>query len=244
VVDEGQAGEMTGTSTVLMLPLAEPRAEPAFIAMRHAVRDRWLLLGAIVASGASLSWLRDQLDAASFDELTASAADVPPGGEGLIFLPYMMGERSPIWDSAARGVFVGLTLATDRAALARAVLEGAAFAVRHNVETAAAAGIAIHELRSVGGGARSRLWCQIKADVLGVPVLVPQAAVGAPFGDAALAGIAAGLFTDVRDLVATAGISARFEPRPDVRERYDALYAAYRSAYEGLGDTFRRLAAR
>jgi xylulokinase len=243
IVDEGQAGEMTGTSTVLMLPVEAPRSETAFVAMRHAVRDRWLLLGAIVASGASLRWLRDQLQAASFDELTASAAEVPPGGEGLVFLPYMMGERSPIWDSEARGVLVGLTLATERGALARAVLEGAAFAVRHNVETAAAAGIAVRELRSVGGGARSRLWCQIKADVLGVPVLLPRTSVGAPFGDAALAGVAAGLFPDVRKLLGTVRIDERFEPRPETRDRYDALYAAYRSAYDGLRDTFRQLAA-
>jgi xylulokinase len=241
-VDPGQAAEMTGTSTVLMLALAEPRSEPAFIAMRHAARGRRLLLGAIVASGASLRWLRDRLGAGSFDELTAEAAEVPPGGDGLVFLPYMMGERSPIWDSDARGVLAGLTLATGRGELVRAVLEGAAFAVRHNVETAAAAGIAVCELRSVGGGARSRLWCQIKADVLGVPVLLPQTTVGAPFGDAALAGVAAGAFADVRELLGAIRIGERFEPRPELRGRYDELYGAYRSAYHGLRDTFRRLA--
>lgn len=242
ILDEGQAGEMTGASTVLMLPVEEPRSESAFVLMQHAVRDRWLLLGAIVASGASLRWLRDRLGAASFDELTASAAQVPAGGEGLVFLPYMMGERSPIWDSEARGVFVGLTLATEGGALARAVLEGAAFAVRHNVETASAAGIEVRELRSVGGGARSRLWCQIKADVLGVPVLLPRTSVGAPFGDAALAGVAAGLYPDVREPLRAIRIDERFEPRQEVRARYDDLYAAYRSAYHGLRGTFRQLA--
>jgi xylulokinase len=241
VLDEGQAAEMTGTSTVLILPSARPRSEPAFVAMRHAVRGRWLVLGAMVASGGSLRWLRDLLGESSFDALTADAEREPPGAGGLVFLPYMMGERSPIWDSDARGVFLGLTLASGRGALVRAVLEGAAFAVRHNVEVAAAAGIAVGELRSVGGGARSSLWGQIKADVIGVPLLVPEASIGAPFGDAALAAVAAGLHADVGGLVRTVRIRERFEPRRD--ERYETVYGVYRRAYEALRPEFRALAA-
>jgi xylulokinase len=240
VLDEGQAAEMTGTSTVLILPSDRPRSEPAFVAMRHAARGRWLLLGAMVASGGSLRWLRDLLGEVSFDALTAEAETEEPA---LVFLPYMMGERSPIWDSDARGVFLGLTLASDRGALVRAVLEGAAFALRHNVEVAAAAGVAVGELRSVGGGARSRLWSQIKADVVGVPVLLPETSIGAPFGDAALACVAAGLHADVGALVRTVRIRERFEPRADVAERYAALYAVYRGTYEALREEFRRLAA-
>jgi xylulokinase len=240
-VDEGHAAEMTGTSTVLIFPSARPRSEPAFVAMRHAARGRWLLLGAMVASGGSLRWLRDLLGGGSFDALTAEAEAEPPGASGLVFLPYMMGERSPIWDSDARGVFLGLTLASGRGALVRAVLEGAAFALRHNVEVAASAGIDVAELRSVGGGAQSRLWSQIKADVLGVPVLLPETSIGAPFGDAALACVAAGLQTDVRGLVGTVRVRERFEPGE--RDRYDALYAVYRGAYEALRDEFRALAA-
>jgi xylulokinase len=154
----------------------------------------------------------------------------------------MMGERSPIWDSDARGVFLGLTLASGRGALTRAVLEGAAFAVRHNVEVARAAGIRVDELRSVGGGARSRLWSQIKADAVGVPVLLPETSLGAPFGDAALACVAAGLHADVGGLVSTVRVRERFEPGDD-GERYDASYAVYRSAYESLRGEFRALAS-
>jgi xylulokinase len=240
-VDEGHAAEMTGTSTVLILPSERPRSEPAFVAMRHAARGRWLLLGAIVASGASLRWLRDLLGGDSFDALTAEAAAEPPGANGLVFLPYMMGERSPIWDSDARGVFLGLTLASGRGALVRAVLEGAAFAVRHNVEVAAAAGIEVAELRSVGGGTQSRLWNQIKADVVGVPVLLPETSIGAPFGDAALACVAAGLHADVGGLVRTVRVRERFEPREP--GRYDVLYGVYRASYEALRNEFRVLAA-
>jgi xylulokinase len=239
VLDEGQAAEMTGTSTVLIFPSSRPRSEPALVAMRHAVRGRWLLLGAMVASGGSLRWLRDLLGERSFDALTAEAEQEPPGAGGLVFLPYMMGERSPIWDSDARGVFLGLTLASGRGALVRAVLEGSAFAARHNVEVARAAGIAVDELRSVGGGARSRLWGQVKADVIGVPVLVPEASIGAPFGDAALAAVAAGLHADVGGLVRTVRIRERFEPRRD--ERYETLYGVYRRAYEALRPEFRAL---
>jgi xylulokinase len=242
-VDEGQAAEMTGTSTVLILPSDQPRSEPAFVAMRHAARGRWLLLGAMVASGGSLRWLRDLLGEDSFETLTAAADREPPGAGGLVFLPYMMGERSPIWDSDARGVFLGLTLASARGALARAVLEGAAFALRHNVEVAAAAGLVVGELRSVGGGTSSRLWSQIKADVVGVPVLLPETSIGAPFGDAALAAVAAGLHDDVRALVGTVRIRERFEPRPDATERYEPLYGVYRRTYEALRDEFGRLAA-
>jgi xylulokinase len=240
-VDEGQVAEMTGTSTVVILPSARPRSEPAFVAMRHAVRGRWLLLGAIVASGASLRWLRDLFGGDSFDALIAEAEAEPPGANGLVFLPYMMGERSPIWDSDARGVFLGLTLASGRGALVRAVLEGAAFAVRHNVEVAAAAGIEVAELRSVGGGTQSRLWNQIKADVIGVPVLLPETSIGAPFGDAALACVAAGLHADVGGLVRTVRVRERFEPHEP--GRYDALYGVYRASYEALRNEFRALAA-
>jgi len=243
VIDEGQAAEMTGTSTVLILPSARPRSEPALVAMRHAAPGRWLLLGAMVASGGSLRWLRDLLGEQSFDSLTAEAEAEPAGANGLVFLPYMMGERSPIWDSDARGVFVGLSLASGRGSLVRAVLEGAAFAVRHNVEVAAAAGIQIGDLRSVGGGARSRLWSQIKADVVGVPVLLPETSIGAPFGDAALAVVAAGLHPDVRGLVQRVRVRERFEPRPEAARRYDELYGVYRRVYEALRGEFRALAA-
>jgi xylulokinase len=242
VIDEGQAAEMTGTSTVVTLPSAVPRSEPALIAMRHAVPQRWLLLGAMVATGASLRWLRGVGGGPSYDALTSEAAAEPPGAHGLVFLPYMMGERSPLWDSDARGVFVGLSLATGRGALARAVLEGAAFALRHNLETASAAGISVAELRSVGGGARSPLWCQIKADVTGVPVAVPETSVGAPFGDAALAGVAAGLFRDVRELTGGVRIAERYEPRTEAQHAYEPFYAVFRDLYPTLRGSFSALA--
>ncbi len=253
--EPGIAAEMTGTSTVLLIPSDGGLRDPALTIMPHAVPGMHLLLGAMVASGASLRWFRDQFglperEAAErinldpFDLLTAQAAAVPAGSSGVIFLPYMMGERAPIWHTNARGVLFGLSLATPKAAIIRAILEGAAFALRHNVEVAARAGAPLQELRSVGGGARSPLWCQIKADVLGLPVLLPEASVGAPFGDALLAGMGAGLYDDivgaVRRLVRP---QRRFEPDPAAHDLYNAIYPIFRSLYEHLREDFDRAAA-
>ena len=178
VAEPGIAAEMTGTSTVVIMPNDRGLTEPALIAMPHALPGIHLLLGAMVSSGGCLRWFRDQLGqpevqaasragADAFDLLTRQAAQVGPGSGGVIFLPYMMGERSPLWHTNARGVFFGLSLATRKAALVRAILEGAAFALRHNMEVAVRAGAEVREMRSVGGCSRSDLWNQIKADVLG-----------------------------------------------------------------------------
>ena len=147
VAEPGIAVEMTGTSTVVIIPNDRGLTEPALIALPHALPGMHLLLGAMVSSGGCLRWFRDQFGQAenqaateggadSYDLLTRQAAGIEPGSGGVIFLPYMMGERSPLWHSNARGVFFGLSLATPRAALVRAILEGTAFALRHNVETA------------------------------------------------------------------------------------------------------------
>ncbi len=238
VVDAGVAGEMTGTSTVMQIPNTTGIRERAFISIPHALPGRDLLLAAMVASGASLRWI-ETVTEGSIDRLLAEAATAPAGSDGVVFLPYMMGERSPLWHTNARGVFFGLSLATPRAALVRAVLEGTAFALRHNAEVAAAAGIELREIRSVGGGTRSDLWNQIKADVLGVPVLLPEASTAAPFGDAFLAGLGVGLIADpyraLRDMVK---IRRRYAPNAARRERYDEVYQVYRRIYEHLREDF------
>lgn len=253
-VEAGIAAEMTGTSTVVLMPHDHAITDPSLIAMPHAAPDLHLLLGATVSSGASLRWFRDQLGALevqqaaqtgvdAFDVLTEQAVDIPAGSGGVVFLPYMMGERSPLWHSEARGVFFGLSLATPRGALTRAILEGTSFALRHNVEVAQAAGMTVHEIRSVGGGARSALWCQIKADVLGIPIALPEAPVGAPFGDALLVGLGLGLFPDLRtaarDLVR---VRTRYEPDAARHALYTELYGLFRDLYTHLRGDFDRLA--
>ena len=251
----GIAAEMTGTSTVLLMPNDGSVTESAFIAMPHAIPGIHLLLGAMVASGASYRWYRDQfgqpeVESAAeqnldpFDLLTQHAAEVEAGSDGVIFLPYMMGERAPIWHTNARGVFFGLSLSTSRTALNRAILEGTAFALRHNVEVAREAGVRLTEIRSVGGGTRNALWNQIKADVMGLPVLLPEASVGAPFGDAILVGMGLGLYENVsQTLRQLVKLQARYEPNWDNHRKYGDIYPIFRSIYEHLRQDFDRAAA-
>ncbi|MGA3179850.1 MAG: FGGY-family carbohydrate kinase [Verrucomicrobiota bacterium] len=255
VVEPGIAAEMTGTSTVVIIPNNRGLTEPALIAMPHALPGIHLLLGAMVASGGCLRWFRDQfgqpeLQAASeakgdaFDLLTGQAAQVPVGSGGVIFLPYMMGERSPLWHTNARGVFFGLSLATPKAALVRSILEGTAFALRHNIEVALRAGAQVRELRSVGGCSRSDLWNQIKADVLGLPLLLPRSSVGSPFGAAVLAGMGVGVFPDVRkSLLEMVQLDRRFDPNQANHERYTRSYHVFRDIYDHLKGDFDHLAS-
>ena len=255
VVEPGIAAEMTGTSTVVIIPNNRGLTEPALIAMPHALPGIHLLLGAMVASGGCLRWFRDQfgqpeVQAAAegkgdaFDLLTRQAAEVPVGSGGVIFLPYMMGERSPLWHTNARGVFFGLSLATPKAALVRSILEGAAFALRHNMEVALRAGAEVRELRSVGGCSRSDLWNQIKADVLGRPLLLPRTSVGSPFGAAVLAGMGLGIYPDVRkSLLEMVQLGRRFDPIPANHERYTRTYQVFRDIYEHLKGDFDHLAS-
>ncbi len=254
VAEEGIVAEMTGTSTVLLIPNTSGISEPAFIAMPHALPGMHLLVGAMVSSGASLNWYRDQFgrweieearrtETDVFDLLTRQAATAAPGSEGILFLPYMMGERAPIWHTQARGVLFGLSLATPRGAVIRAILEGTAFALRHNLDVARAVGVTIREIRSVGGGTRSTLWNQIKANILGIPVLLPEASVGAPFGDAVLVGLGLGLYPDVlsalREMVR---IKTVYDPDLEYAWRYARLYALFRDLYIHLREDFDRLA--
>src|SRR5581483_6992937 len=153
-----------------------PLELPGTFSAPAPIEGRWVLGGAMASTGAALTWLRDALLGGhwTLDELDAEAAALAPGADGLIFLPYLAGERAPIFDERARGAFVGLTLGHGRGHLVRAVLEAAAYAIRHVAEPILAAGIPVTELRLAGGPARSDLWARIKADVTGFPVAIPR----------------------------------------------------------------------
>lgn len=251
VIEPGVAAEMSGTSTVFMLPNNRGLTEPTLIAQPHVVSGTHLLFGAMVSSGASLRWFRDQFGVSgvsgcnvdSFDSLTEQAGQVGVGSDGVIFLPYMMGERSPLWDTNARGVFFGLSLTTRRKAMLRAILEGVAFALRHNMDVAIRAGAEVREVRCVGGCSRSDVWNQIKADVLGRPFLLPRHPIGAAFGDAILAGMGAGVFPDIRKcLREMVQIEKRFEPNQSNHEHYMRIYPVFLKLYQDLKEDFDRLA--
>jgi xylulokinase len=251
----GTAAEMTGTSTVLIMPSDRSVSEPVFIAMPHCVPKKYLLLGAMASTGGSLRWFRDQFGTHraltglsrrenEYDILTEEASHIKPGSDGVVFLPYMMGERSPIWHTNARGVFFGLTLSTTRGAMIRSILEGAAFALLHNAECAQHAGLMLEELRSVGGGTRSTLWNQIKADVLGISILLPENYAGAAFGAALLAGMGIGIYTDIEKSLRTMiKIRTRYEPNPENHRLYRKIYRIYRALYEDLRGEFDRAAS-
>jgi len=246
VIDPGVVAEMTGTSTVLIMPTDGNNFNDAFVAIDHAIANRQLRLGAMVAAGASVSWLMTNIlkDQNSMQELTQMATEVAPGCEGLIFLPYMMGERSPIWNTNARGVFFGLTLTTTPQMMFRAVLEGTAFALAHNVEIGKQSGIKIDEIRSIGGGSKSELWNQIKADVLGLPIAILKDSSGAAVGDAYLAGLGSGSFSDIRDVInSTVSIENRYLPNKTKHDYYQERYARFRNLYESLKGEFDASAA-
>jgi xylulokinase len=255
LVNAGDAVEMTGQSTVLLICSNQPYLGNELIPLGHAVPGKYLVVGALVASGGALRWFRDQLgeverqEAARlgvdpFDLLSHMAAQSPPGANRLIFLPYLYGERSPIWDSDARGVFFGLSLATQKADLVRAIMEGAAFGLRHNVEAATAGGFPLASLACVGGGARSAVWNQLKADVLNRPLRLPQAAIGAPLGDAIVAAAGVGLYPSIEAAVAgMVRTGSVYQPQADFVSRYDALYEIYKRLYPALKASFRQLAA-
>lgn len=248
VVCPGQAYLSLGTAGVVGICLDRPLPQPRLLSFPHVLEGMVLLSGSMSSLGAAMGWVRDLLEVSDsgdpYSALSEQAVSSPPGAGGLVFLPYLTGELHPILDPFARGTFIGLSLTTGRPDLVRAIMEGGAYAIRHNLETAAQVGASPAELRAVGGPSRSAVWCQTIADITGLPVLVmEETAGGAPAGDALLAAAGAGL---VSDLASAAEERARrgtaYIPRSSLRDRYDALYGVYLRAYERLKDEFRILA--
>ena len=231
----GQAMLSLGTGAGVYVAMSRPDSHPQLLLMGHVLADQWLLGGTIVAFGASLAWCRDLLGCGSYDEMTALAAESAPGARGLIFLPYLSGELQPINDGNARGMFIGLSLNTRRAEMIRAVMEGTAMALAHNLRLAEQVGATVSELRAVGGPTRSPLWCQILADVANHPVLVLKNNRGAPLGDIFLAAAAVGLIPDAGKAAEHAAqVEKVYAPNPEHRRVYDDLFAVYQEIYPSL----------
>jgi xylulokinase len=230
LVDPGDAVDTGGTSGGLAVYWDSRPAVPEAWVAAAPLPGRWLVGGAMSATGRSLDWLADNVvgGRGGAAALVRAAARVPPGAQGLVFLPYLAGERSPLWDPAARGAFVGLTLSHDRAHLARAVLEAGALALRHVAAPIRAAGIRIDELRITGGTARGDTWNQIKADVLGIPVAIPAVRETALAGAAILGARGLGLYDGLREAIeAMVRIDHRLQPDDRHRATYDALFDVY-----------------
>ena len=234
-----------GTSGVVFAPLDAYAYEPdgRLHAFCHAVPNTWHFMGVMLSAAGSLQWHRDsfasQLD---FDRLLGEAADIPAGSEGLFFLPYLSGERTPHPDPLARAAFIGITGRHGRGHLTRAVLEGVAFGLKDSFTLIDQAGLPDRfEVRISGGGAKSAVWQQIIADALAAPLVSVNTTEGGAFGAAILASVAAGLFDDVRSACAAmVQTGAQVEPGQD-QAIYAERYSIYQSLYPTLKDTFARL---
>jgi xylulokinase len=242
-VDEGIVALSVGTSGVVFAAATRPIVEPSgrVHAFCHAVPDRWHLMSVMLSAAGSLRWFRDALaPGVEFGALADEAATVPPGSDGLLFLPYLSGERSPHADPLARGAFVGLTAAHERRHLIRAVLEGVAFGLRDGLDLIVAAGVQPPaQLRATGGGVASPVWRQIFADVLGAEIATLETTEGAAFGAALLATVAAGRQESIPAAVA-ATVKARPAAEPgDDAAAYAERHEAYRELYPALAPIFR-----
>ena len=234
----GPLSVVLGTSGVVFAALPAFAADPdgRVHSFCHAVPDGWHAMGVMLSAAGSLGWLREVVAPGEPpDEVVAEAEPWPPGVEGLTFLPYLAGERTPHVDPAARAAFAGLSLRHDRGALVRAVLEGVAFGLRDSLELLRAIGVEPGSARVSGGGARSELWLRIVASVLELPLERTAAEEGAAFGAALLGGVAAGVFTDVQEAVAaTVRVRDTIEPEPEWIEPYAHAYRRFRSLYPAL----------
>jgi xylulokinase len=237
-----------GTSGVVFASTDSCLIEPEgrLHAFCHAVPDRWHLMGVMLSAAGSLQWYRDALvPDVTFDELMAEAAGAPAGSEGLLFLPYLSGERTPHPDPLARGAWVGLTIRHKRGHLTRSVLEGVAFGLRDGFELLKSAGVGLLEqVRVSGGGAKSALWRQILADVFDVELVTVNTTEGAAYGAAILAGLAHGAWPDVETACSNLiKVVERVSPNRNRATFYGRMHRQYRDLYPALRETFNGIAS-
>jgi xylulokinase len=246
VVEPGIVSLVMGTSGVVFASTDQPLIEPQgrLHAFCHAVPGYWHLMGVMLSAAGSLQWHRDTLaPQTSFDDLVAEAAQAPAGCEGLFFLPYLTGERTPYPDPLARGAWVGLTVRHKRAHLTRAVLEGVAFGLKDSFTLIQQAGLGeVRQVRVSGGGAKSPLWRQILASVLNVELVTVNTTEGAAYGAAICAAVGAEAWLSVpAACAAIIHITGRTAPDENV-EVYHTLYPEYQALYPALKPTFDRAA--
>ena len=256
IVADGMSSVTIGTSGVVFVACKKYLREPEgrLHAFCHAVPGMWHFMGVMLSAGGSFRWYRDTLGelekanakntgANPYDLLTEAAAKVPAGSEGLIFLPYLSGERTPYPDPNARGVFFGLTLRHTKAHLTRSVIEGVTFGLRDSLELVRSLGLHISGIRVSGGGARSALWGQIIADIFNQDIFKVTVTQGAAYGAAILAGVGAGIFNRVEDACdRVIKVVDRTEPGPDAKV-YAEYYQRYRALYPVLKEEFAKISA-
>jgi xylulokinase len=269
-IHDGETQEQGGQAGGMSIVMSQPIMNDKLILGFHVVSGKWLLQGGTVGGG-SLNWFQRELfgkgitadkleDAAEADqngnavpqpvfepfrEINEEAAQISEGSDGIIFLPYMAGERSPIWDIDAKGVFLGLSYATTRGHMARAIMEGCAYSLQHNLVTAEDGGVGVGELYSMGGAANSQLWSQIKANITGKTLRIAASDTATTLGAAMLAGVGTGMYKDFAEAVRrTVRFQRAYAPDPAHTELYTKGYELYLSAYASLKDWFPQMKAR
>jgi xylulokinase len=256
IVRTGVLSTSIGTSGVVFVHSETPQVDPQgrLHTFCHAVHGKWHMMGVTLSAGGSLQWFRNalcQADAGTakrlkidvYDLLTDEAKQTPPGAEGLFFLPYLAGERTPHADPLARGAFVGITLKHTRGHLVRAVLEGVTYSLRDSLSIIEEQGVTVKQIRASGGGAKSAFWRQMQADVLGKSVVTMAADEGPAYGVALLAAVGAGEYKNVVEACdATVKTTGETKSRAGVRKHYDAAFPEYQQLYRSLRDDFRAIA--
>jgi len=257
IVEQGIVSSTTGTSGVVFAHLDEPFMDEQLRTHTfcHAVPGKWHVMGVMLSAGGSFRWLRDALCGDEkavaaltgrdpYEYMTAAAGEAPLGAEGLIFLPYLTGERTPYPNPNAKGVFFGLHLRHDKRHLSRAVMEGVAFGLRDSFEIIEAMGCHITQVRASGGGARSELWRQIQADVTGRPHCTINVDEGPAFGVALLAGVGAGVWSSVPEACrATIRVVDEKQPCAEATAQYEPYCELYRLLYQQVAPLYEELAA-
>lgn len=241
VYKPGQTQEQGGQAGGMSICTDSALAHPKLILSTHVIPGLWLLQGGTVGGGGVLRWFKQELakDNESFDDLTAMAEKIAPGSEGVLFLPYMAGERSPIWNPDAKAVFYGLSFNKTRAHMARAALESVAYSLEHNMRTAREINAEVTELVAMGGAANSLLWTQIKSDVTGKKIIVPSSDTATTLGAAILAGVGVGVYGGFEEAVKkTVVLTREHTPNMENHEIYKKAVDAYLSLYEHLKDFY------
>jgi xylulokinase len=244
LLEPGDAYDPGGSAGGFGVYWDRPVEVPGGFVTPGPLAGRFSVGAAMAATGRALDWYRDDVLGATIttDALLDEAAATPPGADGLVFLPYLAGERSPIWDPDARGVLAGLTLGHGRGHIARAIVEASALAIRHVAAPMLAAGVRVTEMRVCGGPARSAFWNGVKADVTGFRVAVPEVLETAVLGSAILGAVGVGVYEDLPAAIAAmTRVSARIEPRPETRPIYDRLFEAYVALYPATAPILRPL---
>lgn len=255
IVRDGVISATMGTSGVVFAHSEEVQTDPEgrVHTFCHAVHGKWHVMGVVLSAGGSLQWYRNQfgemesalargMDTEAYELMTSSAAKAPAGSEGLYFLPYLTGERTPHCDPYCRGAWIGLSLRHGRSHMVRSVMEGATYAMRDCLEIIKGMNIPITEARVSGGGARSDFWRQLQADIYGQNVCVTNSDEGPAYGVALLAAVGAGAYSDVVEACsATIEVISTTETSPTTKAVYDRAYPMYGKLYQSLKDDFPRL---